>query len=179
MRTTVFQWLGREFIVLSCEGKEGVAAGEEGWEIFERIDGKLRKMGLSLENTVRTRLWARDRESRNLAGNERTKFLSGKARAASSSYISPSYFDSGAHVALDLLAMSPSRPGAEKRLKEYEPFMAPPRYITYDSIVFLSGVTASPTREGSQLGSDALADQVKRDSLRHLSFSHRRRDLLE
>ena len=38
--------------------------------------------------------------------------------------------------------------------------MAPPRYLTDDSIVFLSGVTASPTRNSDQLATDDLADQM-------------------
>jgi len=151
MRKKVFQWLGKEFIALSCEGRAGMTATEEGQEVLRRFDQELRGAGLSLGNTVRTRLWGIDKESRTLAGAERTKILSGKARAPSSSYISQSYFDSDAHVALDLLAMRPLRQGVEKILKEYDPPMVPPRYLTYDSVVFLSGVTA---------GSSAFADQV-------------------
>jgi enamine deaminase RidA (YjgF/YER057c/UK114 family) len=45
-------------------------------------------------------------------------------------------------VALDLLAMRPARATAAKTLKEYEPSIAPLRYLIYDSVVFLSGVTA-------------------------------------
>ena len=142
MRKKIFQWLGREFVALSREGKAEATAAREAREIFRRLDEELREMGLSLENTVRTRLWGRDRESRNLGSDERVKILSGKARSASSSYISPSHFDSNARVALDLLAMKPSRPGLEKTLKEYEPPIVPLRYLIYDSVVFLSGVTA-------------------------------------
>jgi len=142
MRKKIFQWLGREFVALSCEGKAEATAAREAREIFRRLDEELRGIGLSLENTVRTRLWGRDRESRNLGSDERVKILSGKARSASSSYISPSHFDSNARVALDLLAMKPSRPGLEKTLKEYEPPIVPLRYLAYDSVVFLSGVTA-------------------------------------
>ena len=142
MRKKIFQWLGREFVALSREGKAEATAAREAREIFRRLDEELREMGLSLENTVRTRLWGRDRESRNLGSDERVKILSGKARSVSSSYISPSHFDSNARVALDLLAMKPSRPGLEKTLKEYEPPIVPLRYLIYDSVVFLSGVTA-------------------------------------
>ena len=56
MRKKIFQWLGREFVALSCEGKAGLTGTEEAWEIFRRFDGELLEMGLSLENTVRTRL---------------------------------------------------------------------------------------------------------------------------
>ena len=142
MRKKIFQWLGREFVALSCEGKKSSTATEEAQDIFRRFDGELREISLSLENTVRTRLWGKDRESRNLGSNERVKVLSGKARSASSSYIAPGHFDSEAHVALDLLAMRSSRPGLEKSLKEYDPPITPLRYLIYDSVVFLSGVTA-------------------------------------
>lgn len=142
MRKKIFTWLGREFVALSGEGKRDLAAAEQARELFRRFDEELRKEGLSLDHTVRSRLWGRDRESRDIGSQERVKALSGKARSASSSYIAPGHFDSEARVALDLLAMRPSRPGLEKRLKEYEPTIVPLRYLVYDSIVFLSGVTA-------------------------------------
>lgn len=142
MRKKIFNWLGREFIALSGEGKRELAAAEQAREIFRRFDEELRREGLSLDHTVRSRLWGRDRESRDLGSRERVKALSGKARSASSSYIAPGHFDSEARLALDLLAMRPSRPGLEKRLEEYEPPIVPLRYLVYDSIVFLSGVTA-------------------------------------
>lgn len=142
MRKKIFQWLGKEFVALSCEGKAGLATKEQSQDIFRRFDEELRLMGLSLENTVRTRLWGRDRQSRNLGSDQRIRVLSGKARSTSSSYIAPGYFDSDAQVALDLLAMRPARPGLEKTLKEYDPPIVPLRYLIYDSVVFLSGVTA-------------------------------------
>jgi enamine deaminase RidA (YjgF/YER057c/UK114 family) len=141
MQKKIFQWLGKEFVALSCEGKAATAT-QEASEIFRRFDRELREMGLCLENTVRTRLWGKDRESRDLGSNERVKVLSGKARSASSSYIAPGHFDSGARVGLDLLAMRPARAGAGKILKEYDPPIVPLRYLIYDSVIFLSGVTA-------------------------------------
>ncbi len=142
MRKKIFLWLGREFITLSCEGKEEMTATDQSREIFRRLDEELRGMGLSLENTVRTRLWGRDGQSRTLGSDERVRVLSGKARSASSSFIAPDHFDSNAHVALDLLAMKPLRPGLEKTLVEYDPPITPLRYLVYDSLAFLSGVTA-------------------------------------
>ena len=152
MRKKIFQWLGREFVALSCEGKAGLTGTEEAREIFRGFDGELRGIDLSLENTVRTRLWGKDRESRNLGSNERVKLLSGKARSASSSYIAPGHFDSEARVALDLLAMRPLRTGLEKSLKEYDPPITPLRYLIYDSVVFLSGVTAVLPTLADQMG---------------------------
>ena len=142
MRQKNFHWLGKEFVALSAEGKPSGAAAAEARDLFERFDQELRSTGLSLDNTVRSRLWGRNRESRDQGSIERSKALSGKARSASSSFISPVHFDSDAHVAIDLLAMRPSRSDVQKILKEYDPPITPLRYLTYDSVVVLSGVTA-------------------------------------
>jgi enamine deaminase RidA (YjgF/YER057c/UK114 family) len=123
---------------------------------------------LSLANTVRSRLWGRDRESRDQGSNQRVKVLSGKARSASSSYISPIRFDSNAKVAIDLLAMRPSRSDAEKVLKEYDPPIVPLRYLTYDSVVVLSGVTTVLATLDEQL--DNILPRIE-DSLRNAGSS--------
>ena len=142
MTKKIFSWLGKEFVKLSSEARSGATATEQTREILLRFDQELSQEGLSLDDTVRTRLWGRDQESRNLGGQERFKILSGKARSTSSSYIAPLHFDSNVRVALDLLAMRPSRSGTEKVLKEYDPPIIPLRYLIYDSVLFLSGVTA-------------------------------------
>ena len=148
MRKRFFTWLGRVFIELSGEAEPAASATSEARELFQRFDQELKAHELSLDNTVRTRLWGRDRESRNLGSDERVKVLSGKARSASSSYIAPDHFDSDAKVAVDLLAMKPSRPGMEKRVVEYDPPIVPIRFLVYDSVVILSGVTTVlPTLE--------------------------------
>lgn len=141
MRKRIFTWLGKEFIELSGEAEAAANATIEAQELFQRIDQELKAHGLSLDNTVRSRLWGRDRQSRDLGSTERVKILSGKARSASSSYIAPGHFDSSAKVALDLLAMRPSQTSAAKRIVEYEPAIAPIRFLVYDSVVVLSGVT--------------------------------------
>jgi enamine deaminase RidA (YjgF/YER057c/UK114 family) len=143
MRTKIYRWLGKEFVALSGEGKPNTTAGEEMKELLQRFDATLGGMDLSLENTVRTRLWARDKESRKLGSDERIKVLSGKARSSSSSFIAAPHFDSDARVALDLLAMRPSPGRTEKTLKEYDPPATPLRSLRYDGIVFLSGVTSA------------------------------------
>jgi enamine deaminase RidA (YjgF/YER057c/UK114 family) len=148
MRKRIFTWLGKEFVELSGEAKPVANATTEAQELFGRFDDELKSHGLSLDNTVRSRLWGRDRQSRDLGSNERVKILSGRARSASSSYISPGHFDSSANVALDLLAMRPSEPSANKRVVEYDPPIVPIRFLTYDSVVVLSGVTTVlPTLE--------------------------------
>lgn len=148
MRKRIFSWLGREFIELSGEAKAAANATAETQELFRQFDQELRSHGLSLENTVRSRLWGRDRESRDVGSNERVRTLAGRARSASSSYIAPIHFDSEARVALDLLAMRPSEQAAQKRVVEYEPPIVPIRFLVYDTVVVLSGVTTVlPTLE--------------------------------
>jgi enamine deaminase RidA (YjgF/YER057c/UK114 family) len=148
MRKKIFRWLDREFVELSAEAKPGKTAAEEARELLRRFNEELGSDSLSLDNTVRTRLWGRDRESRDQGSTVRVAVLSDKARSASSSYISPSHFDSGARVAIDLLAMRPTAAGVQKDLVEYNPPITPLRYLVYDSVVVLSGVTAVlPTLE--------------------------------
>jgi enamine deaminase RidA (YjgF/YER057c/UK114 family) len=148
MHTRIFTWLGKEFVELSGEAKPAANATSEAQEIFQRFDQQLRSHGLSLDNTVRSRLWGRDRQSRDLGSNERVKVLSGKARSASSSYIAPDHFDSPAKVAVDLIAMRPAQPSAAKRIVEYDPPIVPIRFLTYENVVVLSGVTTVlPTLE--------------------------------
>jgi enamine deaminase RidA (YjgF/YER057c/UK114 family) len=168
MRKRIFSWLGKEFVELSGEAKSSATATEEARELFQRFDQELRAHGLSMDNTIRSRLWGRDRESRDLGSNERVKVLSGKARSASSSYIAPIHFDSNAKVAVDLLAMRPSRSDTEKFLKEYDPPIVPLRYLTYDSVLVLSGVTAVLATLDEQL--DNILPRIE-DSLKNAGSS--------
>jgi len=168
MQKRIFSWLGKEFVELSGEAKSAASATEEAQELFARFDQELRIHSLSLDNTVRSRLWGRDRESRDQGSNERVKVLSGKARSASSSYIAPAHFDSNAKVAIDLLAMRPSRSDVEKFLKEYDPPIVPLRYVTYDSVVVLSGVTAVLATLDEQL--DNILPRIE-DSLKNAGSS--------
>jgi enamine deaminase RidA (YjgF/YER057c/UK114 family) len=148
MRKRIFSWLDRDFVELSAEAKPGTSAAIEAQELFNRFDQELKAQGMSLDNTVRSRLWGRDRESRDLGSDERVKILSGKARSSSSSYIAPAHFDSDAKIAVDLLAMKPSRQEMQKHIVEYDPPIVPIRFLVYDSVVVLSGVTTVlPTLE--------------------------------
>jgi len=148
MRLKIFSWLGREFVSLSGEAQPLADASEEAQSLFARFDDELRKLGLSLHHVVRTRLWAKDRQSRDLGSQVRVAILSGPARSASSSYIAPGHFDSNGSVALDLLALRPLAPDTRKHIVEYQPPIVPIRFLVYDSIVVLSGVTTVlPTLE--------------------------------
>jgi enamine deaminase RidA (YjgF/YER057c/UK114 family) len=142
MQKRIFSWQGREFIDLSGEARSAASVEAETDSLFRSFEQELKAHGLSLENTVRTRLWGRDREARNLGTAARSKILTGRAKASSSSYVSPSHFDSDARVALDLLAMRPSRADVERRPVEFQPPRNYLCYLRYDSFVFLSGYTS-------------------------------------
>ena len=68
MRLTIFSWLEREFIGLSGEGNPGVGAAEATRDLLGRFDAQLKTQGLSLDHTMRTRLFAKDRLSRDQDG---------------------------------------------------------------------------------------------------------------
>jgi hypothetical protein len=106
MQKRIFSWLEKEFVELSGEARPAPTATEEAQELFQRFDQELRVHELSLANTVRSRLWGRDRESRDQGSNERVKILSGKAPRQFELYRAEP-LRLNAKVAIDLLAMRP------------------------------------------------------------------------
>ncbi|HEY3115442.1 MAG TPA: hypothetical protein VGK54_01745 [Chloroflexota bacterium] len=142
MHSSVVRWLNKEFVALSCEGRPAGSVAEETGEAFGRIEEELYALDLSLANTVRTRLWAHDRSSRDEGSKQRAQTLTGLARSASSSFIAPHFFESEGRVAIELLALRPADGAARKLAAEYDPPIVPARYCSYDGLVFLSGVTA-------------------------------------
>ncbi|HLY65476.1 MAG TPA: hypothetical protein VKU60_08075, partial [Chloroflexota bacterium] len=169
---------------ISGEARPGEAGGAAE-ELLANFDAELRTWGLSLDNTVRTRLWGRDREARDLGSRARVKLLGGKARSASSSFIAPGHFDAEASVALDLLAMRPASASGEKSLCEYQPPIVPLRYLVYESVVVLSGVTCEQGDLEAQLadilprigGSLKDAGSSWRKAARMSCFLHRSQPL--
>lgn len=157
MRKRIFSWLGREFISLSGEARATGSVAEQTDDLFRRFEEELRESRLSLDHTVRTRMWGSDREARDLATAARSNILTGKRKAASSSYISASHFDSGARVALDLLAMRPSGAGDDRMAVEFEPARPYIAQLRYDSVAFVSGFTSEKDRLEDQV-SEVFAD---------------------
>ena len=141
MRRKIVKWNNREFVFLSCEGRKGSTATEEMEDILRRLGEELELFGLSLDHTVRTRLWGVDRESRDLGSLVRAKHNTGNARAATSSYIAPTCFESRARVGLDLIALRPSRPDLEKIIIENIPPRTPIDHLIFDSLLVLAGKT--------------------------------------
>lgn len=141
LRKKIVQWVGREFIFISCEGYHAGTAAEQMEGIYDRINNELQAEGLSLNQIVRTRLWATDRESRDLGSDIRAKYNTNQARAATSSYIAPGHFSSGARVGLDVIALKPSRSEIKKQIVENDPPRKPINYLVFDSLLVLAGKT--------------------------------------
>ncbi|MCE2947626.1 MAG: hypothetical protein ACK515_03140 [bacterium] len=141
MQETLAPWLGHEFVALSAEGVPDGTVEAEMASLLERMDARLRVHGLSLDDTVRTRLWARDMDAWGGAVEERARVLSGAARSVSSSHIRPSRFASGARLALDLLAMRPNDRASRKQVVEYEPRTIVARHLVREGVLFVSGNT--------------------------------------
>src|SRR5262245_7811217 len=150
MRKRVFNWQGQGFVYLGLESKTGETLEQQSKALFARAANELRSSGLSLDqNVVRTRVFGRTREARNAVSDTRAKTFNGPARAASSSFIAPAHFESGADVALDLYAMSPPGKGAARNVVEHQPQQTFIRYLTWGPMVFLAGMTCEeyPTLE--------------------------------
>jgi enamine deaminase RidA (YjgF/YER057c/UK114 family) len=141
MRVKVFPWLGQEFVSLSWEGNGLGSLEDEMRELFGRFSDWLGRFGMTLDNTVRTRMFVRDVDTWYAAGPERAKFVSGGARSASSSHVRPDRLGDDARLAIDLLAMQAPKTGEQKILREYEPQTRVLRRLTWGKLVFCSGVT--------------------------------------
>lgn len=141
MRSKIFPWLGQEFVHVSWEGNGEGTVEDETRELFARFSEQLDRFGLTLDHTVRTRLWARDMECWHAGVHERARILSGKARSVSSSHVRPDRLGPEARISVDLTAMFPPATGGSKVLKEYEPPTIVLRRLTWGGILFLSGVT--------------------------------------
>lgn len=142
MKRKLFNWLGREFVEIIGEGKTGAPPDSSANELFRKFEAELKAHGLSLDNTARIRMWGRDKDARTLATAARSKILTGNRKAASSSFISREWFDSDATAGLELLAMRPINPGAERRPVDFEPARNYLCYLRYDSVLFYSGFTS-------------------------------------
>lgn len=141
MRLKVFPWLGQEFVHLSWEGSGRGTVEEETQELFARFAQRLAHFGLTLDHTVRSRMWVRDMETWTAGVHERVRVLKGPARSVSSSHIWPDRLGPTARISVDLMAMFPPKDGSSKMLREYEPQTIVLRRMNWGGLLFLSGVT--------------------------------------
>jgi enamine deaminase RidA (YjgF/YER057c/UK114 family) len=142
MQARLFSWLGRECVEVVAEASSALAADGAVIELFQKCDNELRGWGLSLDHIVRVRVWGRDREARTLATAARSKILTGKRKAASSSFVSQQWFDSDGSAGLELLAMKPIHSGADRQPVDFEPARNYVCYLDYDGLLFFSGFTS-------------------------------------
>ncbi len=152
MQESTVNWLGQEFVFLSAEAPAGNDATAETQALFASFERVLAGHGLSLADSLRSRLYGRDRAARDAASVVRSAVMAGPARCATSSYIAPDRLTANTRVAMDLIA---GRSDGElvKTLRENDPPRTPCRYLTWGSLVVLSGQTCTdPTLEAQVLG---------------------------
>lgn len=155
MRLTLTEWQDFAFVQLSAEAAPDGDPRTETESLFAEFSEALAAEDLSLANTVRSRIYGRDRSARDAASDVRRDALSGRARAATSSYIAPSRFASKASVAMDLIALRPA-PGLDKVIRENDPPRLPCRYLTCGPLIVFSGQTAVLPGLETQLETDIL-----------------------
>jgi enamine deaminase RidA (YjgF/YER057c/UK114 family) len=142
MRQRLFNFLGQRFVYLNLEAEPGGSLERQSQSLFDRAGAALGAHGLSLgENVVRSRVFGRTREARDVVSNVRGKVFVGSARAATSSYISPPQLSSGGDVALDLFAMAAPADGGSRKVSEHTPVQPFIRHLTWGPMVFLAGMT--------------------------------------
>jgi len=142
MKTKVCSWLGREFVEIVGEGKTGMPPDGALTDLFRQFEAELSAYKLSLDNTARIRVWGRDKEARALATAARSKILTGKRRAASSSFISQEWFDSNGATGLEVLALRPLGQDPERNPIDFEPARNYLCYLDFDGWLFFSGFTS-------------------------------------
>jgi enamine deaminase RidA (YjgF/YER057c/UK114 family) len=142
MRKRIYNWQGQRFVYLGFEGEPGQTVERQSQQLFERADAELRTLGLSLDNNVvRNRVFGRTREARDIVSAVRGKTFARQARAATSSFITTTHFDSSADVALDLYAMAAPAGGAPRQVTEHAPPLPYIKHLVWGPMVFLAGMT--------------------------------------
>jgi len=141
MRLKLFPWLGQEFVHLSMEGNGEGTVEEETQGLFAHLAQRLKPFGLTLDHTVRTRMWVKDMETWTAGVHERVRILKGPGRSVSSSHVWPDRLGPKARISVDLMAMFPPKDGSGKVFREYEPRTIVLRRMNWGGLLFLSGVT--------------------------------------
>ncbi len=142
MREKTFNLMGQRFVALALEAEPGGTLEQQSHALFERAAAALAARGLALDrHVVRSRVFGRTREARDVVSAIRGKVFVGPARAATSSYIAPAYFSSAGDVGLDLFAMAEPATGAARQVSEHTPVQPFIRHLTWGPMVFLAGMT--------------------------------------
>ncbi len=157
MRQKTINFMGQRLVSLALEAGAGPTIERQSQALFERAAAALATHGLALDrNVVRTRVFGRSREARDVVSAVRGKLFEGAARAATSSYIAPAYFASAADVGLDLLAMAAPAIG-NRQVSEHAPAQPYIRHLTWGPMVFLAGMTCETLPTLREQYTDVLA----------------------
>jgi enamine deaminase RidA (YjgF/YER057c/UK114 family) len=156
VRERTLNFAGQRFVFLALEAEPGGTLERQSQSLFERAAAALAPHGLALDrNVVRSRVFGRIREARDVVSAVRGKVFEGVARAATSSYISPAYFSSSADVGLDLFAMAAPAIGTRK-VSEHTPTQPFIRHLTWGPMMFLAGMTCETLPTLREQYSDVL-----------------------
>ena len=157
MRQKTINFAGQRFVYLGLEAEGGGTLERQSQALFEQAAAALASRGLALDqNVVRSRVFGRTREARDVVSGVRGKVFMGEARAATSSYISPAYFSSAADVGIDLFAMAAPAIGSRK-VSEHTPVQPFIRHLTWGPMVFLAGMTCETLPTLREQYTDVLA----------------------
>src|SRR5262245_9889049 len=100
MRKRIYNWQGQRFGYIWLEGEPGQSLEKQSQGVFDLAKVELASLGLAMDkNVVRSRVFGRTREARNIVSAARTRAFIGQARAATSSFISPDHLDWASDVA--------------------------------------------------------------------------------
>lgn len=131
---------GREFLHVSVAGQPAQSPRQESRKAIEDALAAISDAGFSTQALIRSRLFARDAQLRRIASDVRLETLVGPLRSASSSYVDARRLPPQSSMSIDLVAMR-ANADAQKLVREYEPQIAPPMFVTLDGMAYLSGVT--------------------------------------
>jgi enamine deaminase RidA (YjgF/YER057c/UK114 family) len=142
MRKRIYNWQGQRFAYIWLGGEPGQSLEKQSQGLFDRAGPELASLGLALDkNVVRTRVYGRTRDARNIVSAARGRAFSGQARAATSSFISPDHLDWYSDVALELWAMTAPTEGVPRKVTEMEPVAVFIRHLVWGPLVFHAGMT--------------------------------------
>jgi len=161
MRQKTFNFAGQRFAYLAIEAAGGGTLERQSQALFEQAAAALAALDLALDqNVVRSRVFGRSREARDVVSGVRGSLFEGTARVATSSYISPGYFSSAADVGIDLFAMAAPSIGTRK-VSEHTPVQPFIRHLTWGPMVFLAGMTCETLPTLREQYTDVLARAEK------------------
>ncbi len=132
---------GREALQVMVAGNGTETVDSESKLALARSLVEIEKAGFKRGEVVRSRLFAMDSAARQAASDVRRAMLVGDLRSSSSSFVDTERLSKPARVIMEVTAVHPLNAGATKTVREYEPVISPPMFVTLDGLVFLSGNT--------------------------------------